>query len=74
MSAPSLTFEDYLHAAVTTTLREHPEYRYGQALFNTLHVLRPDISERLRGSAVDPFYNSDLAGEFLLAVAGMWED
>lgn len=35
------------------------DYRYGQVYFNLLFSYRPDISEKLRGSAFDPFY-SDL--------------
>lgn len=34
-------------------------YRYGQVYFNLLFSHRPDISDKLRGSALDPF-NSDL--------------
>lgn len=31
-------------------------WRYGQALFNKLLDVRPDIAARLRGSLSDPFY------------------
>lgn len=30
--------------------------RYGQRLFNVLYEIRPDISERLRATRLDPFY------------------
>lgn len=30
--------------------------RYGQIAFNMLAHIRPDLSERVRGSDMDPFY------------------
>lgn len=30
--------------------------RYGQAFFNVLCQERPDLSERIRGGNLDPFY------------------
>ena len=38
----------------------HPEWRYGQTLFNTLRHLRPDLATEVRGSLLDPFYVTDL--------------
>jgi hypothetical protein len=67
-----VTFQQYL-TEVSVMLARHPEYRYGQACFNTLHNVRPDISERLRSTSVDPFYDDQIAGEFLLAVYDLWE-
>lgn len=36
-------------------------YRYGQVLFNTLARVRPDLSEQIRGTKLDPFY-ADVKG------------
>lgn len=36
--------------------KKYPEWRYGQALFNCLLDLDPEIAEILRGSIADPFY------------------
>jgi hypothetical protein len=30
--------------------------RYGQAMFNHLYQVRPDLSERVRGTINDPFH------------------
>jgi hypothetical protein len=30
--------------------------RYGQAMFNHLYEVRPDLSEQVRGQDTDPFY------------------
>jgi hypothetical protein len=42
---------------VWTTAR-HYQWRIGQALFNNLAELRPELAEHIRGSAIDPFYAS----------------
>jgi hypothetical protein len=33
-----------------------PHWRYGQALFNILLDVRPDLAEQVRGTDKDPFY------------------
>ena len=38
-------------------LREHPEWRRGQALFNALYELHPHAADRLRATPADPFYD-----------------
>lgn len=35
--------------------------RYGQAMFNHLVIVRPDLSERVRGTDMDPFYVEQLS-------------
>jgi hypothetical protein len=35
---------------------ESTDERFGQALFNLLHTVRPDLSEQIRGTDKDPFY------------------
>lgn len=44
------------YAAVTDYREKYPEQRAGQALFNVLHDVRPDISEAIRGTSMDPFH------------------
>jgi len=39
-------------------LRENPQLRYGQALFNALHTLHPERANEIRGSRLDPFFLS----------------
>jgi hypothetical protein len=46
---------DAQHRAAST--RE----RYGQATFNLLSIRRPDLSEQVRSSDMDPFYVSELS-------------
>ncbi len=32
--------------------------RYGQAMFNHLHEVQPELAEKVRGTEMDPFYCS----------------
>ena len=43
--------------ALLSTL-ENPEYRWGQALFNSYHEIAPDLANQIRGTDKDPFYAS----------------
>jgi hypothetical protein len=52
------------------TIGRHPEWRYGQAVWNTALALYPDQVEPFRGSRIDPFYRDELAEAFLDAIFG----
>lgn len=36
-------------------IEKYYKWRYGQALFNALVDLRPDIADEIRGTPLDPF-------------------
>jgi hypothetical protein len=38
-------------------VRRKTGWRYGQALFNTLLEVRPDLAEQVRGTDKDPFFS-----------------
>ena len=40
-----------------------PDYRYGQHVFNELYRHRPDLSEQIRGTRMDPFYRNHISSE-----------
>lgn len=49
-------FED-LKRKVNESWEEHSlHWRKGQALFNTLYELYPDIADDIRGTEIDPFH------------------
>lgn len=52
--------------------RDHPEYRTGQCIFTELHRYRPDLSERVRGTTLDPFYRDDECSDFLQWIRENW--
>lgn len=52
-----MTLVEY-HAAVDDRRYSHPDERAGQRAFNVLVENRPDLSEQVRGTDLDPFYNN----------------
>lgn len=57
----------------------HSEWRVGQTIFNCLYELRPDLSEQIRGTTLDCFYNdgnwSGLATQATLKwIEEHWDD
>ena len=38
---------------------KHEDYRWGQAFFNALYMLFPDVANSIRATDKDPFYNND---------------
>lgn len=43
----------------TRMRRDHPEYRKGQAFFNALYIMHPEVAENVRGQNYDPFYKDE---------------
>ena len=39
--------------------QQNPQWRYGQALFNTLDLRYPSVADRVRGTDIDPYYIDD---------------
>lgn len=54
-----MTFNDFL-GLVAVDHRNHPHWRYGQAVFNTLENERPELANRIRGTEHDPFFTTTL--------------
>lgn len=48
------------------------DYRYGQVYFNLLFEHRPDISEKIRGTTLDPFYKESVKSETHQFVEKSW--
>lgn len=67
-----LSFEMYVGMA-ESSLRLHPNWRKGQAFFNMLARVRPDLSEQIRATPLDPFHRSDVLPNMLAWVAERWE-
>jgi ribA/ribD-fused uncharacterized protein len=71
--APEGSFESYIYQVIEAQ-DANLGWRRGQAAFNVLHGLRPDLSEHLRGGPLDPFYASDAdpLNEFFDWVENHW--
>ena len=57
------TFSEFVREYTHATER-HPSWRRGQAAFNTLSSLHPDLAEKVRGTAIDPFYRDEIGTRF----------
>lgn len=65
-----MTFEEFNKE---TAKRYHTvgDERYGQAFFNVLYQVRPEIADEIRGTSLDPFYTG-LSAETYLFVQERW--
>jgi len=66
-----LTFAGFVRAAHVMNVI-YPEWRKGQALFNTLYEIRPDLANEVQGTYFDPFRVDDRIGPFLTFVMVRW--
>lgn len=55
-----MTFEEFL-TMVHQYHQQHSTQRYGQAVMNVLHSVRPDLYERACTEHLDVFYTHDSA-------------
>lgn len=70
-----LSFNDFLADASIQYERHKAagdDFRYGQVYFNLLYDARPDISECIRGSKLDPFHHDLVKPETNAFVEGNW--
>lgn len=66
-----MTYEELILHAVRYHA-EHPEQRIGQACFNAVHEVEPEVANLVRGTTLDPFYRDERLPEFLGHVAGFF--
>lgn len=64
-------FMEYLKAVFTYMARHHGRYRSGQAYFNVLSDMRPDLAERFTGKEFDPYYDDTKIPAFLTSVCSL---
>jgi hypothetical protein len=50
-------------------MRERRGQRKGQAFFNVLYEMEPELAHRVIGTDADPFYDDGKLPDFLLRVA-----
>ena len=53
---------------------QHPEWRYGQTIFNALYFdhFDPEFADEIRGSDLDPFHDDGRADALLAALEKRW--
>ncbi len=68
---PTTTYEEYT-TAVAAKLRDYPHWRRGQAAFNMLWEMRPELADKIATGPRDPFYRDDRLPDFLGWVEENW--
>jgi hypothetical protein len=63
---------EWLRAKHKPHTRDELDLRLGQILFNTLDYYRPDVTDKICGTAIDPFYDDDNVPAFLEKVDELW--
>jgi hypothetical protein len=56
-------------------IRRYYKWRYGQALFNSLLTVNPELAEEIRGGSLDPFFKetkADLHPDLLPLLEARW--
>lgn len=67
-----MTLGEFFRAAVERWLNSEHE-RLGQAIFNHLLEVRPDLAEQIRGTELDPFHNDGVLSELEKWLAVYWD-
>ena len=65
-----MTYDEFVSLVVS--YRRGTNLRKGQAYFNVLSDVRPDLSEQIRGTALDPYYKDYVAPEIIAFVQNNW--
>lgn len=68
-----MTLSDF-YAGVAEYNKANPAQRHGQALFNYLWSVRPDLSEQIRSTELDPFYEDKRLPETYEWLMDNWDD
>lgn len=58
---------------VSKCLHAEPSLRQGQAAFNVLQRMHPDIADRILRTSIDPFYDDDRLLAFYMFVCEQLE-
>jgi hypothetical protein len=61
---PDVSFSEYVVASAEY-FRCEDDVRIGQAYFNTLSVIRPELAEQIRGTDFDAFHDNNLLPKML---------
>lgn len=54
---------DYIDFVIESTKyysKNRPDYRLGQAVYNKLVEVRPDVAKKLLGTDLDPYYKNSV--------------
>lgn len=70
-----MTYEKFVELVDTMHSQQEnsqESQRYGQTYFNTLAVVREDLSESIRGTRYDPYYSDTVPGQTEELLKSKW--
>jgi len=65
-----MTYDEFV--AEVNAYKIATRQRRGQAYFNMLHTYRPDLSEQIRSTDLDPFYKDYVPADSIAFVIKEW--
>jgi len=70
-----MTFEEFEQEYLTNILNKKPDFiRKGQALFNYLYDVHPNLADEIRGTIIDPFHIDRNIPKTLSYINNHWND
>lgn len=60
MGVGTMSYAQFTINAIMYFGENRREQRFGQAVFNYLHHVRPDVADKLRASELDPFHSNSV--------------
>lgn len=67
-----MTFEEFVNNAEWYYRNHQHEYRHGQAVYNYLATVRPDVASQVVGTPSDPYYAKHIPHSFWELVSQAW--
>jgi len=67
-----MTYEEFVTNADSYYRKHASEYRHGQAVYNYLATVRPDIASQVVGTPSDPYYQKYIPHSFWELVSQVW--
>jgi hypothetical protein len=67
-----VTYYDFLAQFKAAYANKQFDQRFGQAYFNALYQVRPEIADTIRGSRLDPFHKNYVPAETEMFVQEAW--
>lgn len=67
-----MTFSQFFGDFLAVSVNRPPHIRLGQHFYNYLRFVRPDLSDGIVGTPLDPFYKEDVPAATLDFVEQNW--
>ena len=68
----NITYGQFVLACLEYHRQGADDQRLGQAVYNFLSLVRPDIASQIRGTPLDPFYRDTLTDEVWEYIESKW--